>query len=41
MNDIKRKFYEKFGELEFFLSVRVNCTKKFILLDQSVYIHNK
>ena len=37
MNDIKRKFCEKFdmantGELEFFLNVRVTRTKKFIQL---------
>ena len=44
MNDIKRKFGEKFnmtdmGDLEFFLNVRVTRTKRFILLDPSVYIN--
>ena len=43
MNNIKRRFYEKFnmtdmGELEFFLNVCVTRTKRFIQLDQSVYI---
>ena len=44
MNAIKRNFCKKFdmtdaGELEFLLNVRVTRTKRFIQLDQSVYIH--
>lgn len=40
-NNIKLKFCEKFDttELVYFPNVRVTCTKKFIQLDQSVFIH--